>query len=654
VGVLYRVVWGVTCMLLAVALAGPASAAAATGATLDVTVTTDPDNGDGLCASGGSCSLREAINQADADSGDTIDIPPGTYTLNPGNGPLTVTANMTIAGTGSSGATFISGDATNGTGGTRVLTVKSPAVVTVNGVTIENGSVSGTGGGVLDSGGTLTLADDVVTDNSATAGGGGIEADGSVTLLGTTVAANSTGAAGGGIEAEDPGASGGALAITDSTISTNTATTNGGGIALQGETTSGTLAASINQSLIADNAAGQRGGGLIDSSGADPATLSLSDSTVAQNSAVTEGGGVYLGNGHTADTLTNDTIDANKTTGSSSTGGDVGVHSGGTKPSFINTIVAAGAVPSGGKGADCDGAVTSLGTNLDDLAADGCGFTAPGDIVGKDPDLGGLLDNGGPTSTIALLAGSPAVNAGNNMACPATDQRGVVRPQGGVCDIGAYEYAPPVVQSVGTADVTATTVTLGAEVSNPDVEDGTVTFEYGTTTSYGNTTISEAVDAGGTALGSIILSGLTPDTTYHFRVIAANPDATVDSPDETFTTAKSPPGSSRKTLSLSAIKVSRKGVLTTSISTAVAGGVTAKATFTMGKKTHTYGTERVKSKAASVARIKVSVSAATAKLLRRLGHATVTVTVTYRPIDGIPYTTSRTVKVKVTRRGRYS
>ncbi len=53
--------------------------------------------------------------------------------------------------------------------------------------------------------------------------------------------------------------------------------------------------------------------------------------------------------------------------------------------------------------------------------------------------LGALADNGGPTLTHALLPGSPALDAGNDAACSATDQRGVSRPQGAHCDIGAYE-----------------------------------------------------------------------------------------------------------------------------------------------------------------------------------------------------------------------
>jgi hypothetical protein len=69
-------------------------------------------------------------------------------------------------------------------------------------------------------------------------------------------------------------------------------------------------------------------------------------------------------------------------------------------------------------------------------------MTGPGDQVNTDPMVGPLAENGGPTLTHALLTGSPAIDAGDDAVCPATDQRGVSRPQGVACDIGAYEYVP--------------------------------------------------------------------------------------------------------------------------------------------------------------------------------------------------------------------
>jgi hypothetical protein len=70
----------------------------------------------------------------------------------------------------------------------------------------------------------------------------------------------------------------------------------------------------------------------------------------------------------------------------------------------------------------------------------GCGFNnAVGDMQNTNPELGPLANNGGPTQTLALLSGGPAIDAGSDMACPPIDQRGISRPQGPHCDIGAFE-----------------------------------------------------------------------------------------------------------------------------------------------------------------------------------------------------------------------
>jgi hypothetical protein len=86
---------------------------------------------------------------------------------------------------------------------------------------------------------------------------------------------------------------------------------------------------------------------------------------------------------------------------------------------------------------NCNDSVVSLGHNLD--SGNSCGLNATGDLTNTNPLLGPLQDNGGSTLTHALLAGSPAIGAGDNNGCPPTDQRGVSRPQGVFCDIGAFE-----------------------------------------------------------------------------------------------------------------------------------------------------------------------------------------------------------------------
>ena len=92
-------------------------------------------------------------------------------------------------------------------------------------------------------------------------------------------------------------------------------------------------------------------------------------------------------------------------------------------------------------GSNCYGVVIDGGNNI---SSDGsCAFTAPGSLNNTDPMLSPLDDFGGPTLSMALLEGSPALNTANPAYCVATDQRGIARPFGAACDIGAFESAPP-------------------------------------------------------------------------------------------------------------------------------------------------------------------------------------------------------------------
>jgi hypothetical protein len=113
-----------------------------------------------------------------------------------------------------------------------------------------------------------------------------------------------------------------------------------------------------------------------------------------------------------------------------------------SNPQYSTAIYLANTIIAGNSDKDCDlspwGTLVTYGHNLD---RDGsCQLTAPGDQPGTDPKLGPLQNNTGPTQTHALLQGSPAIDGGDNQYCPTIDQRGVPRPAGAACDIGAYEY----------------------------------------------------------------------------------------------------------------------------------------------------------------------------------------------------------------------
>lgn len=92
----------------------------------------------------------------------------------------------------------------------------------------------------------------------------------------------------------------------------------------------------------------------------------------------------------------------------------------------------------GGNCSNASGVINSAGHNLE--STNTCGFWGTGDLINTDPLLGPLQDNGGSTHTHALIVPSLAINGGTNSGCPATDQRGISRPQGATCDIGAFEY----------------------------------------------------------------------------------------------------------------------------------------------------------------------------------------------------------------------
>jgi CSLREA domain-containing protein len=199
------------------------------------------------------------------------------------------------------------------------------------------------------------------------------------------------------------------------------------------------------------------GGGIWNNGG----TVTVSNSTLSGNSARAAGGGIHNNSPGTL-TVRNSTLWGNSATEDFGTGGSIS--SNGGSATLKNTIVANS--PSGG---NCSGTVTNGGYNLD---SDGsCGFgTTNHSLSGTtdnplNPQLGSLANNGGPTLTHALLAGSPAIDKGNSFGAT-TDQRGVARPQGAAPDIGAFELEDTIKPTViGLQPAAgATGVSIGANV----------------------------------------------------------------------------------------------------------------------------------------------------------------------------------------------
>jgi len=342
-----------------------------------VTVNIISDYGDNICNVIG-CTLPEAIALV-ADGG-TVNF---QYYLSGGTlrlaSTLNINKNLTIDGSGLASRLTLSGDTDgDGTGDVQVFHIYSGTTATLQDLKIVKGVMTGGGGGIINHG-TLTVTECELSDNSATHGGG-IWSEGTLTVTDSTFTDNTAVYQCGGIY------SNGTLTVTGSTFSANSAINFGGGIGNYGTST-------VTNSTFTGNSADVGGG--INSS----ATLSVTNGTFSANSAVTSGGGIY----------TSGTIN------------------------LANTILANSIA-----GGDCvnDG---SMGTDINNLieSNSGCGTPA----VTSDPDLGPLADNGGPTYTMALHYDSPAVDAGYDPYCVEPyDQRGVTRPHGSHCDIGAYEF----------------------------------------------------------------------------------------------------------------------------------------------------------------------------------------------------------------------
>ena len=283
---------------------------------------------------------------------------------------------------------------------------------TFSGNTVGDAGCSGfsgcDGGSIYNNGGTLTVTDSTFSSNSAGHWGGGIYSRSMLFNVTDSTFSGNTAIIGGAI------LSWGMLTVTDSAFLGNIAQYQGGGIENYYD---GTLI--VTNTTFSENIAGitnfingSRGGG-IDSSD----TLDVTNSTFSGNTAGV-GSGIFAGG--TA-TVTNSTFSGNNAYYSGS------IYTGYNSTATLQNTIVANSI-----GGNCVGLITDGGGNLSWPDT-----TCPG--LNADPLLGPLQDNGGPTQTLALLPGSPAIDAALLANCPATDQRGVSRPQGAGCDIGAVE-----------------------------------------------------------------------------------------------------------------------------------------------------------------------------------------------------------------------
>lgn len=488
-------------------------------------------------ADSGPGSLRDAI--ANTPAGGTIDFQAGlSGTIKLTSGELVIDHNLTISGPGASAITV------SGANSSRVFDIPLSMSAAISGLTIADGYTTGglTGwGGGIENRGTLSVTDCTITGNFAEFGGGGIDNHGPLTVTGCVLSNNTTtaslGGGGGGIyssngnvtvaassfsgnSGQQGGAiinNGGTLNVDTSTFSQNHAGVGGGVFNVFG---TGTITNSTFANNAADTSAGYAGGGVANSGNGK---LTVSGCTFTGNSAGTatiNGGGGAVYNQDSILTLVNSTLYGNSAhlgggidnhfsvsitvlnvSSSTIVGNSAGVgggvnNSGGTLGAF-NTIVAGNTAPGS---PDVGGALASQGHNLIGNGTGGSGYAST-DHVGTaaspiDPMLGPLQNNGGPTQTMALLAGSPAIDGGDNANAPAFDQRGPGYPRivGSTIDIGAYESQvssnPTLVMPVFT------------NLSSPIIKAGTTSVKLS-----GHIAAGTAVPKGDTV--SITLNGVT-------------------------------------------------------------------------------------------------------------------------------------------------
>ena len=292
------------------------------------------------------------------------------------------------------------------------MVVGTGATLTLKGLTLANGNASN--GGALINQGMLNVIDCAFTGNTSSASSGAIfNHSGSAVVTGSTFSGNSAYSAGGAI-----GNYGSSLTVVNSTFAGNSGGSWGGG-ALYSRAAA--LRASTGATLAGDSL-GAAGAFIDGPNSPSAASFQVTASTFLSNTAT--GGGGAIGNGGSGEVGGTATLQNNLFAGSQVGGGSVNCHNEG-------------------------GTLSDGGYNIED--ADTCGFSGTS-LKNTNPVLAGLANNGGSTWTIALLAGSPAIDripSGVN-GCGTTlttDQRGVHRPLDGnldgiaACDVGAYEFS---------------------------------------------------------------------------------------------------------------------------------------------------------------------------------------------------------------------
>jgi hypothetical protein len=372
------------------------------------------------CDDSGAGSLRQAI--ADANSGDTINFSVDC----PASAPITLASSLII-----SKAITVSGAGRDvvisGNNAVRILETLG-ADVALEYLTLKEASVSdgGNGGAIYDSGNHLTISHVTFEGNVVSnAGDGGAiyhYLNGSLAIQNSVFLGNSADLGGAIFSMAD-------TTVADTTFSNNKAFRGGAYTNYSGTTATFERVTMSGNTATGPGSTFGQGGAIYFGFG----TLNIYNSAISGNGSASytnAGGALYVYDANV--TIKNSAIADNLMDTS-----DPGYHGGGmlinnSTLSLFNSILANNAKD------DCyteEG--LTIAQNVNNLVEVSVGCGTPS--LTADPNLGPLADNGGPTWTRALLPGSPAIDAGDASSCLATDQRGIIRPQGVRCDIGSFE-----------------------------------------------------------------------------------------------------------------------------------------------------------------------------------------------------------------------
>ncbi|HVM95937.1 MAG TPA: choice-of-anchor Q domain-containing protein [Candidatus Acidoferrales bacterium] len=382
----------------------------------------DATPGDGICATtAGRCTLRAAIEEANALPGaDEIILISGNYRLSRSLGELAISDDLQIFGGGTVSARLSGNKPTRSSLGNRAFHIVSPANAMISNISIRRAGLRlSCGGGVLvDAGASLSLMNVQIARSISTTDGGAICNFGTLALSNVQLRRNRVyGGNGAGLY------NAGTTSVADSVLASNFGARLGGAIY-----NAAGAALTVQSGTFWRNNAFRGGAIWLDSS----STAQVTNATIVQNFAEDSGAGLY-NDGTAAAVLTSVTLSRNK----AALGGALG----GTRTSVEDVILNNSRTPfddMAQNNCESPASVVSLGHNIDSAAT--CGLAAVGDLNNTDPLLGALRYHGGLTNTMLLLAGSPAIDAGDGVDCPSTDQNGVARV--GTCDIGAVEYVP--------------------------------------------------------------------------------------------------------------------------------------------------------------------------------------------------------------------